>query len=142
MKSLLLLALMIFGTDTFAATYALYRKVEYLPQEGSGPYEWRLFSEDHVEMSPQVYAVFTPYGYKVRAEGLWLKNKGIVGGSLHCDLSLEKNEFPMDDTWDVLWTEKDYIFTPGQSFLHRGEIAGRPYRMLIKFLQVSELETY
>jgi len=139
LKLLLSVVLLALSFIANAKTYGLYRKVEYLPEETNlAPFEWKVFLEDQVKLTSDVYGVFTPYGYKVRAEGIWLKPSGIYGDYLHCDLTLEKNEFPMDNQWDVIWSESNVIFAPGQVYYHQGEIAGRRYRMLLKFIVQEE----
>lgn len=115
--------------------YRLFREVRWKnsgePDSAYRPWgEWTSYvSED---LLGNIEGIMTPWSHKIRAENLWLTRLRLDAGALRGRLALEKNDFPMDDTWDTLW-ERDQAFRLDQPVVFKSSILEREFRAAFLF---------
>ncbi len=83
---------------------------------GSGEAGWKRFgrweSPIFARRLGSTVGIFTPWGAASLSEGLWLTELRLDGDTLLAKVRLEQNEWPLDETWDEVWT-RDMAFRPG-----------------------------
>ncbi len=113
--------------------YRLHRAVTWKPETG-GETDWKPYHEWSSYVSaaliPNIHGIMTPWSYKVRAENLWMTDLRLDGGRLSCKLTFEKNDFPMDDQWDELWS-RPASFGLGVPVVYASRILDRDFRAVV-----------
>ena len=131
-----LVVLIIFSNVSYAGQLWLKRKIESkcIQTQSSECYrrgesgQWVIHHNYIHQLRGRNYAYHTPFAYKVRTEAIWLEIEKITSDKLISKLIFEKNDFPMDENWDVIW-KKRHVFELRQPFVHQGKIEDRLYRM-------------
>ncbi len=116
-----------------AECYLLYRLVEW--KDASKPdSEFKPYNDHKSRISkrllPHIVGIMTPWAHKVRGEDLWLTKLRLEGGGLKALVALEKNDFPMDEEWDVIW-EREIFFPLDQEVFFASRILDKDFRIRI-----------
>ncbi len=86
---------------------------------------------------PSIEGIFTPWSWKVRGEGLWFTDLELKGETLLGRLDFEKNEFPMDNEWDLIWSRPE-SYTLGETTIYTSRILDRDFRISMTLFQQSD----
>ncbi len=114
--------------------HKLFRLVEWKGADRPDA-DYRPFSRKYGEVdSPALIGIMTHWAYQVRAELLWLEQFRRTGDRLVCQMTFEKNDFPLDEVWDPLWT-KEHIFELGVPYFFESQILDRKFRITLVLLK-------
>lgn len=80
-------------------------------------------------MLPSIAMILVPWSYKVRGENLSFSDLALEGDALKAVATLDKNEFPMDESWDLIW-EREVTFTLGEPQVFESAILERRFKVV------------
>lgn len=80
-------------------------------------------------MLPSIAMVLVPWSYKVRGENLSFSELSFEGDSLKALATLDKNDFPMDESWDLIW-EREVIFKLNEPQVFESSILERRFKVV------------
>jgi hypothetical protein len=106
------------GLEATSGSFLLERIVRQRPV-GSGEAGWKRFGRWESSILARrlgsTVGIFTPWGATGLSEGLWLTQLRLDGDTLWAKVRLEQNEWPLDETWDEVWT-RTTVFRPGATW--------------------------
>jgi hypothetical protein len=132
--SILVLLSGVFAHGNEGADLRLYRVVHWKPV-GAPDAKFEVFKgrEFRQAIPANIYAIDTYWWHDngPRMETLFMHQIRIEGGQrLIAQLDFQKNDFPMDANWDVLWT-RHMVFELDRPYEFRSRIVDMEYRITI-----------